>query len=198
MSERLTDSPERLRLGIDLDGVVADFNGGWIARYNRDFGARLHPDQVVGWDALHALTEFHSMIEFWDWARADGRSVFRDLPPLPGAIEALHELAREHRIAIITARFDWAIADTLAWLAEHRVLAREVHFLAAKQQVACDIYLDDAPYQLEALRRARPQATICRRVAAYNRPVAGGTDVQSWPEFRDVVASVAAGRPQGV
>jgi 5'(3')-deoxyribonucleotidase len=197
MSDRLTDSPERLRLGIDLDGVVADFNGGWIARYNQDFGARLHPDQVVGWDALHALTAFGSMADFWDWARGDGRSVFRDLPPLPGAIEMLHELASEHRIAIITARFDWAIADTLAWLAEHGVLAREVHFLAAKQDVACDIYLDDAPYQLEALRRARPQATVCRRVAAYNRPVLGVTDVQSWSEFGDVVASVTVRRLQG-
>lgn len=198
MSDRLTDSPEHLRLGIDLDGVVADFNGGWIARYNRDFGARLHPDQVIGWDALHALTEFHSMAEFWDWSRGDGRSVFRDLPPVPGAIDALHELAREHRIAIITARFDWAIGDTLAWLAEHDVLAREVHFVAAKQDVACDIYLDDAPYQLEALRLARPEATVCRRVAAYNRPVAGVMDVLSWSEFRDVVASVSAGRLRGV
>ncbi len=73
MSDVLTDSPEHLRLGIDLDGVVADFNGGWIARYNRDFGASLHPDQVIGWDELHALTAFRSMAEFWAWARGDGQ-----------------------------------------------------------------------------------------------------------------------------
>ncbi len=35
MGDRLTDSPELLRLGIDMDGVVADFNAGWIERYNR-------------------------------------------------------------------------------------------------------------------------------------------------------------------
>ncbi len=198
MSDRLTESPERLRLGIDLDGVVADFNGGWIARYNRDFGTQLHPDQVIGWDQMHSLTAFDSMAEFWEWARGDGQSVFRELPPLPGAIETLRELAREHRIVIVTARFDWAIGDTLAWLAAHDVLAREVHFLASKQDVSCDIYLDDAPYQLEALRRARPGATVCRRVAAYNLPVAGVTDVRSWSEFQDVVAAVAAGRLQGV
>ena len=198
MSDPLTDSAEHLRLGIDMDGVVADFNDGWMARYNRDFGARLHPDQVTGWDELYALTTFRSMGQFWDWARGDGRSVFRDLAPLPGAIETLHELARHHRIVIITARYDWAIGDTLAWLAEHGVLAREVHFLATKQDVACDIYLDDAPYQLEALIRARPEATVCRRVAAYNRPVAGATDVHTWAEFQDVVASVASGRLAGV
>lgn len=199
MSDQLTESPEHLRLGIDMDGVVADFNGGWITRYNRDFGASLHPDQVVGWDELHALTSFGSMGEFWEWARDDGtgRSVFRDLAPLPGAVETLQELARDHRIAIITARYDWAIRDTLAWLSDHGILAREVHFLAAKQQVTCDVYLDDSPYQLAALTQAHPSATVCRKVAAWNRPIPGATDVHSWAGFRDVVASVVADRLRG-
>ena len=72
MSDRLTDSPERLRLGIDLDGVVADFNGGWIARYNRDFGADLDASMVREWDGLERLTHFRSMSEFWEWARGEG------------------------------------------------------------------------------------------------------------------------------
>ncbi len=192
MSDVLTDSPEHLRLGIDLDGVVADFNGGWIARYNDDFGASLHPDQVVGWDGLHALTAFGSMADFWAWARGAGRSVFRDLHPIPGAIESLRTLAADHRIAIITARYDWAISDTLAWIADHGILAREVHFVADKTSVGCDVYLDDAPHQLVALTRAHPTATVCRRVAAYNRPVPGTTDVHTWDEFCHIVATVAA------
>lgn len=197
MSDRLTDSPEHLRLGIDMDGVVADFNAGWIERYNREFGAALHPDHIVGWDELHALTSFGSMGEFWAWARGDGRSVFRDLPPMPGALEALRALSRDHRIVIITARFDWAIGDTLGWLSEHGVLAREVHFTATKYDVACDVYLDDSPYQIDALAHGRPDATVCRRVTAWNRPVAGVRDVTTWPEFQDVVADVAAGRLNG-
>jgi 5'(3')-deoxyribonucleotidase len=187
MSERLTESPELLRLGIDMDGVVADFNAGWIERYNRDFDAALHPDHVVGWDELHRLTGFDTMHDFWAWAKGDGRSVFRDLPPIPGAVETLADLAQRHRIVIITARFDWAIGDTLAWLAEHDVIAREVHFQAAKYRIPCDIYLDDSPYQVEALHRERPDSTVCRKVTAWNRPLEGVVDVHDWDGFRRVV-----------
>ena len=39
-----------MRLGIDLDGVVADFNGGWIRLYNEQFGTDLSKDMVRTWD----------------------------------------------------------------------------------------------------------------------------------------------------
>jgi 5'(3')-deoxyribonucleotidase len=187
MRDHLTGSPELLRLGIDMDGVLADFNAGWIARYNRDFDAALHPDHIVGWDELHRVTGFETMDAFWAWARDGGRSVFRDLPPIEGAIETLRDLAQRHRIVIITARFDWAIADTLAWLAEHGVLAREVHFQAAKHLIPCDVYLDDSPYQIPSLHRERPDSLVCRQVTAWNRPVPGVVDVHDWEEFRRVV-----------
>jgi 5'(3')-deoxyribonucleotidase len=198
MANELTDSPELLRLGIDLDGVVADFNGGWMRRYNEEHGGSLDPQHVVGWDGLHNLAGFESMDAFWAWARADGRSVFRDLPLMPGALDTLQGLAKHHRIVILTSRFDWAIPDTLAWLAEHHVPAREVHFLVDKHQIPCDIYLDDAPHQLEALVMGRPAATVCRAVRTWNRPVAGALDVHSWTEFAEIVSAVAERHPNGL
>jgi 5'(3')-deoxyribonucleotidase len=192
MANPLTDSPELLRLGIDLDGVVADFNGGWMDRFNRERGTTLDPEHVIGWDGLHRLGAFESMDEFWGWARGDGRSVFRDLPLMPGAVDVLERLASSHRIVILTSRFDWAIPDTLAWLGEQCVPAREVHFLWDKHRVACDVYLDDAPHQLEALVAQQPDATVCRAVRRWNVPVQGAIDVDSWAEFERVVAGVAA------
>lgn len=115
-----------LRLGIDMDGVVADFNGGWMDAFNAERGTSLHPDLVDGWDVLPTLTGFTDMSAFWDWARdlGAGHSVFRHLSPFPGAIQTLQCLvAAGHDVVIITAKPDWSIPDTLSWLGDHRIQA---------------------------------------------------------------------------
>jgi 5'(3')-deoxyribonucleotidase len=180
-----------IRVGVDMDGVLADFNTGWMRRYNEEFGTRLEASQVLRWDGLEDLTHFGSMAEFWDWAQGDGRSTFRDAPALPGAIEAVRRIARRHRLVIVSSKFAWAIPDSLAWLADHGVPAREVHFLWDKSLVDCDIYLDDAPHVLRALAAARPGATVCRMVCAWNESLPGVVDVHSWSEFEALVERVA-------
>lgn len=191
---RFDDRLSGLRVGLDMDGVLADFNAGWMARYNRDFGARLQPAMVVTWDGLHQMTHFASMQEFWDWARGEGHSTFRDAPALPGAVEAAKRIARAHRLVIVSSKFEWAIPDSLAWLAAHEIPSREVHFLWDKTLAACDVYLDDAPHQLEELSRGLPGATVCRMVHAWNDPMPGVLDVHSWDEFEAIVERAAAAR----
>lgn len=189
------EAVERLRLGIDLDGVVADFHVGWMERYNAEFGAGLHHSQVVEWDGLERLTHFRSLDEFWAWAQLGDRRIFRDLPVFPGAVEAITELAAEYRIIIVSSKFDWAIPDTLEWLAEHRILAREIHFVWDKTRVPCDVYLEDAPHNLEALVATRPGSVVCRMVQPWNRPVVGAVDVADWSQFARLVRALPSPIP---
>jgi len=182
-----------LRLGIDLDGVVADFNAGWIERYNAEFGSDVPLDAVQAWDGLHTLTHFASNREFWEWAQGHGGgSVFRHLDLYQGALETLESLGEAgHRIVIITSKPQWAIPDTFAWLADKRIPTREVHIIEAKWMVACDVYLDDAPHQIHRLIAERPDATVCRFVRPWNDPIAGAVDVSSWNGFARIVSDLA-------
>jgi 5'(3')-deoxyribonucleotidase len=183
-----------LRLGIDLDGVVADFNRGWTSAYNLAFDATLAPEMVVSWNSPLALTHFTDMDAFWSWAQDHGgHSVFRYLEAYPGATETLRALNGEgHDIVIVTAKPDWAVHDTLEWLADHRVPMRQIHFTEDKHTVACDVYLDDAPHQVRELAEHRgATATVCRFVRAWNQPVAGAHDVHGWQEFHDLVRTLA-------
>jgi 5'(3')-deoxyribonucleotidase len=174
-----------MRLGIDLDGVVADFNAGWIGRYNDEFAAEVPHDAVQVWDGMHDLTHFTDMRAFWDWAKGHGQgSVFRHLELYAGAEAALRQLDDNgHEIVIITSKPDWAVHDTFAWLADHRIPTREVHVTWRKAAVPCDVYLDDAPHNLRRIHRARPEALVCRFVRPWNLPMPGVRDVHDWDEF---------------
>lgn len=179
-----------LRLGIDLDGVVADFNAGWMELHNAEFGGTLTSDMVTSWDGLHHLGGFDDMDAFWAWARGNNNrpSIFRHLSLLPDALDTLRLLAGEgHRIVIVSTKPDWAVHETLHWLADNAIPTREVHLTFTKYEVDCDVYLDDAPVVLPELVAHRPKALVCRFVRPWNVPVEGAVDVTSWAEFHALV-----------
>ncbi|MFQ5553750.1 MAG: hypothetical protein ACE5GC_00090 [Acidimicrobiia bacterium] len=181
-----------MRLGIDLDGVVADFNSGWMELYNDEFGTDLSADQVTQWNGINTLTHFASMRAFWHWAqRGDEPSIFRHFDTFPGAVESLDTLASDHEIVIITTKPRWAVHDTYAWIADKQLPTREIHVTADKWRIGCDVYLEDSPYQLPKLVEHRPESVVCRFVRSWNRPVAGARDVRSWESFVAIVREVS-------
>lgn len=177
-----------MRLAIDLDGVVADFNTGWTTLYNNDFGTDLNASMVDKWGAMLDITHFDTMDEFWDWAhQGDGPGLFRHLPLYPDAKDSLDDLARAHEIVIVTAKPRWANSETFAWIADNQIPTGEVHITEHKWKVDCDVYLDDGPTFLEDLVRERPDRSICRFVRAWNSPVPGAIDIHSWDDFVTLV-----------
>lgn len=182
-----------MRLGIDLDGVVANFTKGWMGFYNDQFGTKLAVGDSKDWGDLVNLTHFSDIDEFWRWSSdLDGRSVFWHLEPFPGAVDALVELANGgHEIVVVTTKPEFAVDDTHEWIDKHDIPAKEVHILEDKWLVDCDVYLDDGPHILPGLVENRPDRTVCRYVRPWNRPVPGAIDVENFDDFKQVVARLA-------
>lgn len=183
-----------MRLGIDLDGVVANFTKGWMYFYNSQFGTELVPADSKRWNDVVDLTHFEDIAEFWRWCSdLDGRSVFGHLEPFPGAIEALRDLADSgHHLIILTTKPGFAVEDTYEWIERHEIPATEIHILEDKWLVECEVYVDDGPHILPSLVSHRPESTVCRYVRPWNTPVPGAVDVNDFDEFRDVVDRLAA------
>lgn len=189
-----------LRIGIDLDGVVADFNRGWTTAWNEQHGTDIQVEDVDDWDVLPRLTGLAHMGQFWRWARdlGGGRSLFRDLPVFDGALEAVQRLVEVgHAAVVITSKPHYAVHDTYAWLADVRFPSREVHIVDEKWRVDCDVYVDDAPHVLGDYVRHRPDRVICRFVRPWNDPVSGTVDTHGWTDVLDVVEDTRRGLRAG-
>ena len=149
-------------LGVDLDGVVADYIEGLRPVAADWLGVQLDslPKEVSynfpewklvrggGYEALHrfAVKEKH---------------LFRILPPVAGAPATLRRLSKRGiRIRIITHRLyiEWfhreAIQQTTDWLEEHGVPYWDLCFMRDKAAVGADLYLEDNPANIKSLRNA--------------------------------------------
>jgi 5'(3')-deoxyribonucleotidase len=152
----------RFVLGVDLDGVVADFYGGlrkvaaeWLeVPIHRLTNAVTYglPEWEVdkapgGYEALHryAITQ---------------RELFLNLQPIAGAALALRRLSAEHdvRIRVITHRLfvkyfhQTAIRQTVEWLDKYDIPYWDLCFMRDKAAVGADLYIEDAPKNILALR----------------------------------------------
>jgi 5'-nucleotidase len=185
-------SEQPIVLGVDLDGVCADYEAGFRAAVARQHGR--DPDELQPQTRMDAYSEWG--LSFEEFETAHRRAVledrmFRHMPPLTGVSEALWELSDLGVwIRIITHRliFNWAheisAADTAAWLDQHRIPYRDLCFIGDKPNVGADLYVDDSPGNIVSLREAGRAAIVFDQ--PYNRHLAGPR-ATTW---REVVALV--------
>lgn len=181
-------------LGLDLDECVA----GYIAGVRPLFAERLGlPESAfpepTSWD-LHKsgwpIRDQEHFTELHDWAVLE-RDLFSTMPVIEGASEALWQLSDAGvHIRIITHRLitkrghGKVVGDTAAWLERNNIPYRGLCFEGYKADLACDLYIDDSPRNILALRRARHDA-ICFD-ASSNRQVPGAR-AHNWAEVVEMV-----------
>jgi len=160
MVEAATQPARQFVLGVDLDGVVADFYAGLrpIAAEWLGVAADTLPLEVsyglgeLGLDALGGYEDLHRFA-------VTQRELFRKLTPMPDAPAALRRISQNDvRIRIITHRLyvkyfhEEAVRQTTAWLEHHGIPYWDLCFMKDKAAVGADLYVEDSPANVEALR----------------------------------------------
>jgi 5'(3')-deoxyribonucleotidase len=117
--------------------------------------------------------------------------MFRDLDVIEGAAEVLWRLSDAGVwIRIITHRLyvNWghqaAVSDTVEWLDAARIPYRDLCFLGAKPQVEADLYIDDSPGNVSALRRAGNEVIVFDQ--PYNQAM-DAPRASTWNQIEDIV-----------
>jgi 5'(3')-deoxyribonucleotidase len=188
----------RFVFAVDLDGVCADFYRGLrpIAAEWLGVDVSALPERVSwglpewgidkapgGYEALHrfAVTQ---------------RDLFRVLPPMAGAPGALRRLsAADVRIRIITHRFfikffhQVAARQTIEWLDHHDIPYWDLCFMQEKAAVGADLYLEDAPRNVEQLRAEGLHTIVFTNSTNEHLP---GPRADTWLQVVDLVLSAKA------
>lgn len=129
------------RIGIDIDGVVADQVGSVLPRIQEDLGVSLTKNDVTDWRLPLANSDIAAEI---NKALLDPAYVL-NMPTLPGAARLLNALFPHHEIVMVTARPDAAIPFTRVWL-ERKGLAFDRIVSSGEMQKSlhgCDVLVDD-------------------------------------------------------
>ena len=157
----MTEAP-RFVLGVDLDGVCADFYGGLRAIAAEWTGRNVEElPEVVSYGLPEwNLGPFGGYEELHRFAVTQ-RQLFQKLEPMPGCPSGLRALSTEDiRIRIITHRLfikyfhKEAIQQTVGWLDMHGIPYWDLCFMRDKAEVGANLYVEDAPANVEAMRKA--------------------------------------------
>jgi 5'-nucleotidase len=160
---------------IDMDGVSVQFVPAVCKEHNRLTGDNLYDTDVTDWN----MGLFG--IERSTWQKP---GFFRNLEPMPGAIETLKLLKPDFRLTIATdcMGVDFVQQEKQEWLQEYLPFVDDVYFLSDKSAVPGDLIFDDAPHHLAVY----PGITV-KMLTPYNAHTISDYTVTNWDQFYRLV-----------
>jgi 5'(3')-deoxyribonucleotidase len=177
---------------VDLDGVVGDFYEAmrqiaaeWldvdVSTLTKDVSYGLSEwgiDEFGGYDRLHrfAVTQ---------------KDIYRVMQPIADAPKILRRLSAEGvRIRIITHRLflkyshKVSINQSVEWLDAHDIPYWDICFMKDKGAVGANLYIDDAPQNIEVLRAGGANAIVFSN--STNVGIAGPR-ADNWQQVLEIV-----------
>lgn len=168
------------RILVDMDGVLCNLIEKWFTTYNQEYGDDIDLERMVEWGPHRYAKAGKSVYKY-----LSKPGFFRDLSPIPGAIEGVRALVqRGHDVVVVTAARN-GHRDKIEWIREHLPILdwENIVFAHRKCLVRGDILFDDAPHNLEAFQ---PYGLPVAMAYPYNEGVECPR-VGSWSEFLHLV-----------
>lgn len=139
---------DRLRFGIDIDGVMYmwDKTARYMLRTERGYSRDVLGMESSYWNEIKEKVK----TEDWEWLWSEGvrLGLFRYGHLFTGSIEAIRALDKLGDVILITHRPRNAVQDTFDWISYMRLPILEAYVftnMEAKSAVKCDLYVDDKP-----------------------------------------------------
>lgn len=160
-------SSERLRISLDVDGVLADVNTPWLQRYNQRAGTAYQFQDMVDWGFHGIGATTAEMMPLYDLVWNEDWPEVKCLAS-SSLIGALTEIAQ---VDLVTSRTTSTIKSLQRWLRSHgipdlNIILNEQH--RSKADLDYDVYIDDDP-RLAAAIAGRPRQRLLLVDQPWNR-----------------------------
>jgi 5'(3')-deoxyribonucleotidase len=184
---------ERLKIAVDLDGVLAETMEAWCKRANEFLGTSFKLADLDTWASWRKLgISREQFFQFLDEAWDDWESI----PPTePRLAEKVRKIARSGQIDVVTGRSKESVTAAKSWLAEHKIpYQRFVRVPGWKDKIFLnyDVYIDDAPELMPLISR-NPKMWGILYSRPWNRTVPELRQVfrvESWTEISKLLEKI--------
>ena len=175
-----------------MDGPICNWQKAASRYLNHTYGYNLLEEHPT-WDYV----KDNVAPEHWKGLWVEGtrwNRLYANLELTPGSLQAVERLASKHDVYLITSRPMDARKQTIEWVAKELPLdLAGIHIVgprADKSQVRCDVYLDDRPENVQAIRTAFPGSVTVLWRMPHNRPFLWWPAVDNWEQFEAIVNDV--------
>jgi len=167
---------KKLRILIDLDGIVCDTYPYWLDHIFFHTGIRAGVEDLTQWDISKCPPLTNVPAEVIN-SRLQDPGFYLGIKPILGAQEYIKRLHDEgHEIYFVTARHgDTSMPETIQWMAIHFpwiITDKQVNFVYDKHIIRGDVLIDDKAQTLIRYGEEYPFATLMAIEYPYNRHTA--------------------------
>ncbi|XP_058527577.1 5'(3')-deoxyribonucleotidase, cytosolic type-like [Ochotona princeps] len=142
----------RVRMLVDMDGVLADFEAGLLQGFRRHFPEEPHVplEQCSGFLTCEQYRALRSDLRDKVASVYEAPGFFLGLEPIPGAVEALREMHAMHdtEVFICTSpllKYDHCVVEKYCWVERHLgpEFVERIILTRDKTVVLGDLLIDD-------------------------------------------------------
>jgi len=183
-------------IAVDLDDTLADSLTSFIHFHNKNYNTSLKYKDFTA----YTLNEIMGMPKEEEAKRLeefDNSKHFEEIKPLKEAVEAVSELAKKHKIIIITGRAESSEKKTRAWVKKNLPMIKDIFFIRKVyhetpknkadvcKKINADILIDDNLNHVHNCNRAGVKAILIDY--PWNRNAKLGKLIQRVKSWKEIV-----------
>lgn len=173
---------------VDMDGVLADFELGLLNTFKAKY-----PDkaciELKDRNQFYAHKQYPESSRALIWKIIYAPGFFRNLPPIPGAVEAMQALSKtSHELFLCTSpltQYENCVLEKYQWVDEHlgKAFTKRIILTKDKTLVQGDYLIDDRP-DIQGV--ATPSWTHLLYTQPYNQHIQNKQRI-TWANWRTIL-----------